>query len=290
MNLFLEIWLICTRELRRNFRSVKGIALGIISLLGGISFGAIRAIQESTFQKKLGGMQAMDANLIKSQLQDGLEASGYTTDVAKSLVDAPATLVGLGLISIACTPFLASILGFDTIANDIQHRTIRYWTMRTSRPGYLLGKFLGLWISVALVMTGMHVISWLICIFGGVGPASTVLPWGARFLFATVWIAMVWCALVVLISTMFRTSFWSLIVGTATIFVLFVMKLIVKGIEVQNSGEGMRFPLRWLYPNNYDDLLYAPDGKTFFIGVFSLLVFGGLLSAAGTTILVKRDV
>jgi ABC-type transport system involved in multi-copper enzyme maturation permease subunit len=293
MNLFLEIWLICTRELRRNFRSVKGIALGIISLLGGVAFGAFQAIQESAFKKNLSMLDSMEANVKKASLQQGLETMGYQTEVAKHLVEGPLSLHFLGMISLGFAPLLASILGFDTIANDIQHRTIRYWTMRTSRVGYLFGKLLGLWISVSAVMTGIHVIAWLVCIFTGVGPASMILPWGMQFLLSTLWVSMVWCSLIVLVSSMVRSSFWSLILGSAIIFVLFVVKLVIKvveGSEMAKDNASYQFPLRWIYPNNYDDLLYSAEPKTLAIGIMALLVFGGLLSSASATILVKRDV
>ena len=45
-------------------------------------------------------------------------------------------------MTIWLTPMLVALMGFDSISADIQHKGVRYWTLRTRRASYFVGKWL----------------------------------------------------------------------------------------------------------------------------------------------------
>jgi ABC-type transport system involved in multi-copper enzyme maturation permease subunit len=286
MNPLIETWLILGRELRRNFRSVKGIVLLILSLLGGGALALLNALGENMQKKQLAQLDSMDANMKGALKLDGLQAV-YGEELGTYLNGAPNTLLVVASVSILFSPLLCSLLGFDTISSDVQHRTVRYWTVRSSRLGYVFGKFLGLWATVAVVTTLIHLVVWGVCMAMNVATAGDTVTWGGRFLFSTIMIAGAWSALVTLISSIFRLPMVSLLVSCACIFSLFMVKLVVKWFETQNSTQ---YFVRWVYPNNYDDLLFSNNGKLFGLGVVGIAVFVVLFMGTTTALFTKRDV
>ena len=41
-------------------------------------------------------------------------------------------------------------------------RRVRYWTLRTRRASYFVGKWLGLWATVSAVTFAMHALIWIV--------------------------------------------------------------------------------------------------------------------------------
>jgi ABC-type transport system involved in multi-copper enzyme maturation permease subunit len=287
MNPLTETWLILGRELRRNFRSVKGIVLLILSLLGGGALSLLNALGESMQKKQLSSMSEMDVNVKGALKIQGLQGL-YGDELGLYLNDAPGTLLFVANLSIIFAPLLCALLGFDTIASEVQHRTVRYWTVRSSRLGYVLGKFLGLWATVASVTVLVHVVVWGVSL--AMDPAATpaaTATWGSRFLFSSIMIAGAWSGMVTLISSLFRLPMVSLLISCASIFALFVLKLVVKWFEVSNSKT---YFLRWIYPNNYDDLFFSNNAKLFGFGILGIAVFIAVFVSSTTALFVKRDV
>jgi ABC-type transport system involved in multi-copper enzyme maturation permease subunit len=66
-----------------------------------------------------------------------------------------------------------------------------------------------------------------------------------------------------------------------------MVKLVVKWFETQNSTQ---YFVRWVYPNNYDDLLFSNNGKLFGLGVVGIAVFVVLFMGTTTALFTKRDV
>ena len=57
-------------------------------------------------------------------------------------------------VSLVLMPAVVLLLGFDSVSAERQHRTVRYWTIRTRRASYIVGKFLGLWATCGIVALG----------------------------------------------------------------------------------------------------------------------------------------
>ena len=175
-----------------------------------------------------------------------------------------------------------AIMGFDSISGERQHRSVRFWAVRSRRGSYFMAKFLGLTATVSLVFLIMHIVIWCVCMFGGAAPPASVLNWGVRFWLSSVPIVAAWSALATFLGSLFRTPIIALLVICSTTFVLFVIRLI---------GSAAKLPaITWVYPNKYDDLLLHPHPQTVAQGVGGLLAFCLVWTLLGTTLFAKRDV
>lgn len=278
MSPFLEVVLILLRELRKNFRSLKGIALGLLTLLGGSSIALLFAKFEELKREKLG-------QLDPSQLRDlQREALGqiYEAATADWLADAPDSLIVLLNITIWLTPLLVALMGFDAIAPDLQHRSVRYWTLRTRRPSYFVGKWAGLWATISAVTLTMDVIVWLVSIFRGSAPAASVVAWGFKFWLISLPLSAVWCAIAVVISSMFRAPMIALLATFGAFFVLWVIYL--------SGGASHVDALLYVYPNHYDRFLLTPKVERLGTGLLATFGMAAAYVAAGATLFTKRDV
>src|ERR1700733_10169129 len=87
-----EVMLVAQRELRKNVRSAKGIALLALSLLGGVVVALVLAWFDKMKREKLAGMPPEAAAEVQRQiilqLGDGDEALG------DALAKAPSALLG----------------------------------------------------------------------------------------------------------------------------------------------------------------------------------------------------
>ena len=273
-----EIRFIVQRELRKNFRSIKGIALGVLTLLGGSSIALLIAKYEEFKRKEMG---AITPEQIHDLREKGL-AKFYDADTAKWLADAPEVLLGLLGFTIWLTPLLIALMGFDSISPDIQHRSVRYWTLRTRRWSYFIGKWAGLWTTVSLVTFAMDFIVWMVCIARGEATAATTLGWGARFWLITLPLSAIWCGIATLISSLFRSPIIALLTTFGAFFVLWVLYLI-------GAFAGWE-PMLYVYPNHYDHLFLDPKIHRVGIGILASLGMTALYVGAGSALFARRDV
>lgn len=287
MNPGAEVALVAQRELRKNVRSAKGIVLLVLSLLGG----AIVALILAFFEKKKRELIASElaslppeaaaelTNKIQReiilQLGDGDEALG------DALVKAPGALLGALKVTVWFGPLLVALLGFDAISGELQHRTVRYWTVRTRRLSFYVGKVLGLWSVVSLLTLLVHALIWGIVIARGEA-AGAVIEWGPRLWAVTLPISLVWCAIAQLVASQFRAPILSLLVTLGSFFVLWI------GYVLALSGKVP--PLLYLYPNAYDNWLLHPHPDRLFEGLGICLASAAVYVAAGAAVFAKRDV
>lgn len=279
MNPLSEIFIMVQRELRKNFRSIKGIALLSLSLLGGGAFALINTIGQKMKREQIGELGGEELRELREK---ALSKVYDNQDIGKFLSDSPEVLWVVLMITIFCSPLLVSIMGFDGISGERQHRSVRFWAVRARRGSYFLAKFFGLTATVSTVFLVMHLVIWIVCIAGGVAPAGTVLTWGIRFWLTSIPIVAAWSALATFLGSLFKTPIISLLVICSTTFVLFVIRLIGGAADIN--------ALTWVYPNKYDDLLLHPNPQMLAQGLGGLLVFILLFTVAGTTLFAKRDV
>src|SRR5271155_1331253 len=118
-----ETLLVAQRELRTNLRSAKGVALLMLSLLGG-------------------GLAAL--LFAHGAKPKPIDLSGTSvSDMGPAVV----AMFGLSAVlraTIWLTPMLVSLIGYDAISGELQNRSVRYWTIRSRRASFYVGKVLGL--------------------------------------------------------------------------------------------------------------------------------------------------
>jgi ABC-type transport system involved in multi-copper enzyme maturation permease subunit len=203
-------------------------------------------------------------------------------ETGKLLSHTPEVLLAVFFITIWLTPLLISLLGFDTVAGDLQHKTVRYWTLRTRRASYMIGKWLGVWTTVSAITLTMHAVIWTVCIIRGEAPAATALSWGLRLWLITLPISAVWCGIATLVGSLFKTPILALLATFAAFFVLWVTYVI--GLRYDVSA------LTYVYPNTYDGFLINSRVDRWMTGLAACLGMTALYVAASSYIFTKRDV
>ena len=279
MNPLVEIWLVAARDIRKNIRSPKGLVMFTISLLGALA---------STFKLVKVEDLLADAHKLDPEQLHGLKAQAfgkmYGDDATgEALAGAPIKLVILFFIAVWLVPLLVMIIGFDGISSDLQYRSVRYWTIRTRRPSYYIGKFLALWSIIGLVTLVMHALIWGVTIVRADAPAGETLTWGLRFWAASLPITGAWCSVATLTSSVFRTPMLSLLTTGSTFFLLFFVGFIIG--KLNDVGQ-----LRYLYPNNFDGFLMSANRTQTLQGLGVCLAYVVVTCALGSWALVQRDV
>jgi ABC-type transport system involved in multi-copper enzyme maturation permease subunit len=274
-----EIRIVAQRELGKSFRSAKGIVLLVLSLLGGTGATLLLVKAQQLKREKLGGA---DLETLRGIREDAATQIFGDPVTGKSLADAPEVLVAVLLLTIWLTPLVISLLGFDSVSGDMQHKAVRYWTLRTRRWSYFVGKWAGVWATVSMMTLSMHALIWILCIVRGEAPAATALGWGLRFWLITLPISAAWCGIATFISSLFKTPIISLLVIFATFFGLWLFWMIGQVTHAE--------ALQYVYPNYYDSMLIHPHINRSMTGLAACVGMAVLYVAGGSFLFSKRDV
>jgi hypothetical protein len=140
-----EVGLVTGREMKKNLRGVKGIILLALSLIGG-TLTALLLV--SYFQRELADVPP---EMLREAQKKIFTNAFHDAATGEYLADAPLALVMMLNLCVWLAPALIWLAGFDAISGEVQHRTIRYWSIRTRRTSYYVGKFLGLWGTVGVM-------------------------------------------------------------------------------------------------------------------------------------------
>lgn len=296
-----EIRLIATRELTRSVRSVKGIAVGAITLLGAIAASFLVVFMQNADVEKAGSQEALTElhrQIIEKQTGDAALAASLA-----SMPEALSTFLG---ITIWLGPLLVALLGFDLIAGELQSKSVRYWAVRSRRSSYFAGKLLGLWALVGLVTLVLDLIVNAVAVAKGVVTGHELLAWGPRSWLVAFLVAGAWAAIATFISSLFRQPIVALLTTFGTFFVLWVLSAVGSALrlrEVLLAAAAMADtpdakppvlpPMHWyeyLYPNNYKELLLSPESKSVVIGLMLVLAYIVASIAAGSVLFRRRDI
>jgi ABC-type transport system involved in multi-copper enzyme maturation permease subunit len=286
-----EIRLIALRELRRSLRSVKGIIIGVITLLGSFVASLVCVWWENGARESKG---AMSNEAFQAMKEGVFEKATGDSHLASFLASQPLSLLIFLKITVWLAPLLIALLGFDLMSGELQHRSVRFWTIRSRRWSYFAGKMFGLWGVVALITLVLNVVAGTVAAAKGFVTVGQLFTWGVRFWLVAVLITGSWAAIVTLISSAFRTPILSLLTTFVTFFVLWLVGLI--GLIARAKGAletGVETDMNWyeyLYPNSYDTLLVAPETTHVLTGVGILLGFVLVCCAAGSFLFQRRDV
>lgn len=274
-----EIRIVAQRELGKSFRSAKGIVLLVLSLLGGTGATLLLVKAQQLKREELAGA---DPEMVRELREKAATQIFGDPATGKSLADAPEVLLVVLLLTIWLTPLVISLLGFDSVSGDLQHKAVRYWTLRTRRWAYFVGKFAGVWATVSMMTFAMHALIWVVCIIRGEAPAGVALGWGIRFWLVTLPISAAWCGIATFVSSLFKSPIISLLVIFASFFGLWLFWMI--GQVAHTSA------LQWVYPNFYDALLVNPRIDRAMTGLAACLGMAALYVGGGSYLFTKRDV
>jgi ABC-2 type transport system permease protein len=302
LNPLLEVWLIVLRELRKNLRSIKGLVMLGLSFLGAVA----SVLRQPRFEEALKGAEGMGALAFHDAKAQVLAGMYRDEKVGTKLADAPTRLVVFFYVAVWLTPLLVGVIGFDGISADLQHRSVRYWTLRTRRASYYVGKFLGLWAVVAAMTLAMHLFVWSVMIARADASASEIIGWGIRFWVTSLPIAGAWCAVATFVGSLFKTPIMALLVTCAVFFVLFFLGFVLPSayagaLQVTAQMDAARasapeaasktvVALGFLYPNSLDGWLLSPEPLHVLGGLGVSFAYGALSCLSGSLLFTRKDV
>jgi hypothetical protein len=281
VNPIAEVGLIVGRELKKNLQSAKGLVLSALSLLGGTGTTLALVKFEQWKRSEFGDVDPEALKVLQTQ---GYEKVYGDADMAKYLAEAPYVLFAMLMLTIWLAPLLVALTGFDSVSSDLQHRTVRYWAVRTRRTSYYVGKFFGLWSVVSLITLGMNLIIWILTVARGEASFATTFSWGIRFYAVSLPISAVWCGLALLVGSQFRTPILSLLVILATFFGVWFFLFLVPSVSGSVSW------LAYAYPNYYDHLLLSPKIHQAGLGFAVCAGIAAALAGVGTLLFARRDI
>jgi ABC-type transport system involved in multi-copper enzyme maturation permease subunit len=280
-----EVGIVAQRELYRNLRSTKGIAMFSLFLLGGLVFSMLVSTFLGLLLKKAAQQAGMTSipDEVQRQLFEGYLSEFYDEPTAKHLGGAPAVLYFLFRGTLIFLPFLVLLVGFDQLAGEIQHRTIRYTVGRAQRASIVVGKALGVWGVISVMVLVLHVTVWIFLVARGGGSFGQVLSWGGRFwLFSSVCAAS-YVGFSAIVSALFRTPVVALFAGIGAGAVLWLSYGLL-GLFPRTEAA------TWAFPNAYEKLMLLPGPLQVLGGSALFIAWGALCVAGATLIMVKRDV
>lgn len=290
MSIASEIQWTCLRELRRNLRSAKGIAMAVLFLLGGGAASLIyAAISEIALRKDV-PLEAVRAEREKvwSSVYDDLGIGHY-------LADSPLFFVALFKVLWWLIPFLTLLIGFEQVCADLQHRTLRYDVVRARRWSIVTGKALAIWIVVSALVLALDLFVWIVTIARGDASFLTTLSWGGRLWLLKVVFIAAWAGLTVLVSSMTRRPILSLFIGLVVFSGLTLGDLasyaITKAAAVDPTWWVSKLaPARYAFPGFYQQWVVTPKAPEMIGGLAILLAFGALSTAAACWLVNRSDV
>lgn len=271
-------------------RSLKGIALGVITLLGALVSALVCVSIEGSDRA-----QAAAANEVYADLKrQAVEKATGDAALASYVASAPSSLLAFLKITIWLAPMLVALVGFDGVAGELQNRTVRYWTVRTRRSSYFAGKLLGLWAVVALVMLVIHLLADGVALARGYVTVGELFTWGLRFWLVGVLIAGAWMAIATLISSSFRAPVTALMTTFVVFFGLWLCGSVAfasRTMKTLSTGVAVAPPwYEYLYPNAYDSMLLSPDSGKVLTAVVVLVGFVAVVIVGGSALFQRRDV
>jgi ABC-2 family transporter protein len=278
-----EAGLTALRELRRNLRSTKGIAMFVLFFLGG----AIPSIGQILLAKVIDTRTMKEAPLaVRQEMFEGLLRQMKMDEAtAKHLSTCPPELfVYLFKGALLFLPALILLVGFDQIAGEIQHRSIRYLAGRARRSALVVGKAVGVWGVIAVMTLVLSVTVWAVMLLQGGYPPILVLSWGLRIWIFTVASAAAYVGLTALVSSFFRTPIVALFVGVAALFGLWLAGSILGFFDATQAAT-------WAFPSTYESrLLVSSDPARVMGGVAALVAWGAVMVAGAAAIVSRRDI
>ncbi|MBL8680690.1 MAG: ABC transporter permease subunit [Myxococcales bacterium] len=285
MQILSEVLLTFGRELKRTLRSGKGLGGLLLFLVGGAGVAIVlfSFLERAEFYTARPETRTMMRRQVLSAMYDGVSGKDQIVDY---LVSAPEPIMAFYPLTAFFLGIITMVWGFDTIAGDVQYRTIRYVTLRARRPSLVIGRWLALWVSGVIVSLVVSLILWAGLASKGPYDTSAVFHYGLRTWIATVTLSAWYSALTVLASSLFRTPVLALLTAGGSATVLWFL----------NKLSGAGWAPSWLkaahdaLPGAWDDRLIGPGIAQWGAGSGVCLLWSALALVAASAIVSKRDV
>ncbi|AKT38836.1 ABC transporter permease subunit [Chondromyces crocatus] len=276
-----EVVLVASREIRRNLGSRKGIAMFVLFLLGG-ALPVMIQLFFTRLQTEAGapppGVDDPTRAMRKVLLQ-----RIYDEPTADYLIECPTVLLFLLRGTLFFLPLLILLIGYDQLAGEVQHRSLRYLAGRAYRGSIVLGKTLGTWVIIACMALVLHGVVWVATILQGDAQPLAVLSWGGRLWFFCIAQAFAYVGLTGLVSSLFRTPAVALFAGAGLLLVLGLANSILGYFESTRL-------LTWAFPGTYETHLVSPDPLLVARSIGLFVLWGSACAALASFILQKRDI
>ncbi len=296
-----DTWIVFGAELRRALKSprVLLVLLLYVAFSAGVMLaaGALAHQAQLQFEAQGQGMEGLQSP--KAAMLALL--FGQDRGLLESLMALPSVLLVVFKLGLIFLPAYVALLGFDSVSAELQTRSLRYLTVRTSRTALTLGKALALGAVVVLLVTVVQV--------GAFGYALSNVPdfsladgahawprlWGTSVL-----VGLAMAALTTLCSTLSRTPALSLTLNFAVLLGFWaagtlgsgarVMRLVQEQVSHQSESIGWQERVGLLAPSTWSSEVLYPDLGRALTGAVALLLFACLCSAGAVAVLRGRDV
>lgn len=280
MSPFREASLTAVREIRRNLGSTKGIAMFVLFFLGGLVPRVIELLVLNFVDK---GENPVPEEVKRQFFEQALLKLYENEAVAKHLSECPAMIFGLFRGTLLFVPLFVLLIGFDQIAGDVQHRSIRYIAGRSRRESIVAGKALGVWAVISAMMLVLNLVVWVLALAQKGANAGAILAWGPRMYLFCVAGSAAYVGLVALVSSFFRTPIVALFVGVGVMFVLWLTNTILGAIESTKAAT-------WAFPATYQALVVSPEPLKVVGGIAAFLGWGAVMVALAALVVKRRDI
>jgi ABC-2 type transport system permease protein len=298
MQTFKDTWTVFGAELRRALKSPRvllvlllyvAFSAGVVLLTGYL--GRQAQAQFDAQGQGTEGLQSPKAALV---------AMLFDRALVEPLLDIPAVLLVVFKLGLLFLPAYIAVLGFDTVSAELQTRSLRYLSVRTSRTALALGKALALAAVVLLLVTVVHLGAFGYALYSvpdfSFGEALRTWPkfWGTT---ALVGVGM--AAFTTLCSTASRSPALSLTLNFAALLGFWAIGTFGGGARVmrmlQEQMTRQASPVTWqeriglLAPSTWSSELLYPDVTRALTGALVLLLFAAASAAASVAVLRTRD-
>jgi ABC-2 type transport system permease protein len=294
-----DTWTVFGAELRRALRSPRillmllvymAFSAGVVLLAGYLAHQA-----QTQFEAQGQGTEGLQSP------KAALVAMLFDRALVESLLELPGLLLVVFKLGLIFLPAYVAVLGYDSVSAELQTRSLRYLSVRTSRTTLALGKTLALAAVVLLLVTAVHL--------GAFGYALATVPdftraeafrawprlWGTT---ALVGVGM--AAFTVLCSTASRSPPLSLTLNFAALLGFWALGTFGGGARVvrmvQEQMTHQELPVSWqeriglFAPSTWSSELLYPDLSRALTGALVLLLFALVCAAASVTVLRARDI
>ncbi len=301
MQTLLDTWTVFGAELRRALKSPRVLLVLLLYLAFSagvmLAAGALARQAQMQFEAQGQGMEGLQSP--KAVMLALL--FGQDRGLVESLLGLPAVLLLVFKLGLIFLPAYVALLGFDTVSAELQTRSLRYLTVRTSRTALVLGKALALASVVVLLLTVVQL--------GAFGYALSSVPdfslpdalhawlrlWGTSVL-----VGLAMAALTTLCSTVSSTPALSLALNFAALLGFFAAGVLGGSARLVRMGQeqlsheagavGWQERVGLLAPSTWSSEVLYPDAARALTGVVALLVFTALCALAAVAVLRSRDV
>ena len=146
----LQLWQVCRFEVLRRLRSVAGIVALLVLVVASAVVGrqlarVARLLNEAASGEEAGAFE-MVADMVAGM-------AGFPLDMVRATLDAHSPpLVGAFAFLMFAMPLLTLFMGYDQCASDIETRHARFLAFRVDRVTLYLGKLLGAWALISMVV------------------------------------------------------------------------------------------------------------------------------------------